>query len=110
MAADRDMARGQIPILVCRKGAPRDGSAPCLLYGYGSYEISIDPDFFISWLSLLDRGFSYAIANIRGGGEMGRRWYDEDKLLRKATTFTDFIACAAGLCVQGLKITLLVFS
>ena len=72
----------KIPIsLVCRKGAPRDGSAPCLLYGYGSYEISIDPGFSIARLSLLDRGFSYAIAHIRGGGEMGRRWYDEGKLL-----------------------------
>ena len=91
----------QIPIsLVCRKGAPRDGSAPCLLYGYGSYEISIDPGFSISRLSLLDRGFSYAIAHVRGGGEMGRRWYDEGKLLRKANTFTDFIACAEHLVSQ----------
>ena len=92
----------RIPIsLVCRKGAPRDGSAPCLLYGYGSYEISIDPGFSISRLSLLDRGFSFAIAHIRGGGEMGRRWYDEGKLLRKATTFTDFIACAEHLASEG---------
>jgi len=67
----------QVPIsLVCRKGTPRDGSAPCLLYGYGSYEISIDPGFSIPRLSLLDRGFCYAIAHIRGGGEMGRRWYE----------------------------------
>jgi oligopeptidase B len=92
----------RIPIsLVCRKGAPRDGSAPCLLYGYGSYEISIDPGFSISRLSLLDRGFSFAIAHIRGGGEMGRRWYDEGKLLSKATTFTDFIACAEHLVSEG---------
>src|ERR1022692_141522 len=92
----------QIPIsLVCRKGAPRDGSAPCLIYGYGSYEISIDPGFSISRLSLLDRGFSFAIEHIRGGGEMGRRWYDEGKLLRKATTFTDFIACAEHLVSEG---------
>ena len=92
----------QIPIsLVCRKGARRDGSAPCLLYGYGSYEISIDPGFSISRLSLLDRGFSFAIAHVRGGGEMGRHWYDEGKLLRKANTFTDFIACAEHLVSQG---------
>jgi oligopeptidase B len=92
----------KIPIsLVSRKGARRDGSAPCLLYGYGSYEISIDPGFSISRLSLLDRGFSFAIAHIRGGGEMGRRWYDEGKLLCKANTFTDFIACAEHLVSQG---------
>jgi oligopeptidase B len=92
----------KIPIsLVCRKGAPRDGGAPCLLYGYGSYEISIDPGFSIARLSLLDRGFSYAIAHIRGGGEMGRRWYDQGKLLSKANTFTDFIACAEHLVSQG---------
>jgi oligopeptidase B len=92
----------KIPIsLVCRKGAPRDGSAPCLLYGYGSYEISMDPGFSIARLSLLDRGFSYAIAHIRGGGEMGRRWYDQGKLLFKANTFTDFIACAEHLVSRG---------
>ena len=63
----------RVPIsLVCRKGTPRDGSAPCLLYGYGSYEHSIDPTFSIPRLSLLDRGFVFAIAHVRGGGEMGR--------------------------------------
>ena len=92
----------KIPIsLVCRKGTPRDGSAPCLLYGYGSYEISVDPGFSIPRLSLLDRGFSYAIAHIRGGGEMGRRWYDDGKLLRKANTFSDFVACAEHLISAG---------
>jgi oligopeptidase B len=92
----------KIPIsLVCRKGTPRDGSAPCLLYGYGSYEISVDPGFSILRLSLLDRGFSYAIAHIRGGGEMGRRWYDDGKLLRKANTFSDFVACAEHLVSAG---------
>ena len=92
----------RIPISgVCRKGAPRDGSAPCLLYGYGSYEISADPGFSIPRLSLLDRGFSYAIAHTRGGGEMGRRWYDEGKLLRKTNTFTDFVACAEHLVSEG---------
>ena len=92
----------RIPIsLVCRKGTPRDGSAPCLIYGYGSYEISIDPGFSIPRLSLLDRGFSYAIAHVRGGGELGRRWYEEGKLLHKANTFTDFVACAGHLVSQG---------
>ena len=83
--------------LVCRKGTPRDGSAPCLLYGYGSYELSRDPSFSIPVLSLLDRGFVYAIAHIRGGGEMGRAWYTNGKLLHKKNTFTDFIACARHL-------------
>ena len=92
----------RVPIsLVCRKGTPRDGSAPCLLYGYGSYEISRDPSFSIPVLSLLDRGFVYAIAHIRGGGEMGRSWYTDGKLLRKKNTFTDFIACAQHLARQG---------
>jgi oligopeptidase B len=91
-----------VPIsLVCRKGTPRDGSAPCLLYGYGSYEISSDPAFLIRVLSLLDRGFVYAIAHIRGGGEMGRSWYTNGKLLHKKNTFTDFIACARHLVRQG---------
>ena len=88
----------RVPIsLVCRKGTPRDGSAPCLLYGYGSYELSRDPSFSIPVLSLLDRGFVYAIAHIRGGGEMGRSWYLDGKLLHKKNTFTDFIACARHL-------------
>jgi len=88
----------RVPIsLVCRKGTPRDGSAPCLLYGYGSYELSRDPSFSIPVLSLLDRGFVYAIAHIRGGGEMGRSWYTNGKMLHKKNTFTDFIACARHL-------------
>jgi oligopeptidase B len=92
----------RVPIsLVCRKGTPRDGSAPCLLYGYGSYEISIDPRFSISQLSLLDRGFVYAIAHIRGGGEMGRPWYEHGKMLEKKNTFTDFVACASHLVSAG---------
>jgi oligopeptidase B len=92
----------KIPIsLVCRKGTPRDGSSPFLLYGYGSYEISMDPQFSISRLSMLDRGFGYAIAHIRGGGEMGRRWYEDGKLLHKINTFTDFVACAEHLVDQG---------
>jgi oligopeptidase B len=92
----------RVPIsLVCRKGTPRDGSAPCLLYGYGSYEISIDPNFSIPRLSLLDRGFVFAIAHIRGGGEMGRPWYDNGKMLTKENTFTDFVACASHLAAAG---------
>ncbi len=92
----------RVPIsLVCRKGTPRDGSSALLLYGYGSYEISMDPSFSIPRLSLLDRGFVYAIAHVRGGGEMGRHWYDDGKMLHKTNTFTDFVACAEHLVAQG---------
>ncbi|XP_060195811.1 uncharacterized protein LOC132625057 isoform X1 [Lycium barbarum] len=86
----------QIPIsIIYQKNLVKlDGSDPLLLYGYGSYEICIDPTFKASRLSLLDRGFIYAIAHIRGGGEMGRQWYENGKLLKKKNTFTDFIACA----------------
>ena len=86
----------RVPIsIVARKGVPRNGTAPLLLYGYGSYEISIDPYFSIPRLSLLDRGVVYAIAHVRGGGEMGRRWYEDGKMLAKKNTFTDFVAAAA---------------
>jgi oligopeptidase B len=71
--------------------------APVLQYGYGSYEISIDPSFSVFRLSLLDRGIIFAIAHIRGGGEMGRRWYEEGRLAQKATTFSDFIAVSRHL-------------
>jgi oligopeptidase B len=92
----------KIPLSVVRRaGTPKDGSAPFLLYGYGSYEISIDPSFSISRISLLDRGFVFAIAHIRGGGEMGRRWYDDGKMLTKINTFTDFIACARHVVSDG---------
>ena len=92
----------RIPIsIVCRKGRPRDGSAPFLLYGYGSYEISRDPSFSIPRLSLLDRGFGYAIAHIRGGGELGRHWYDDGKILTKVNSFTDFVACARQLAAAS---------
>lgn len=88
----------RIPIsLVYRKGAVRDGSHPLFLYGYGAYGISIDPGFNSQRVSLLDRGFIYAIAHVRGGGEMGRSWYEQGKLLNKMNTFTDFIACAEHL-------------
>ena len=92
----------RIPIsIVARKGVARDGTAPLLLYGYGSYEISIDPFFSFPRLSLLDRGVVYAIAHVRGGGEMGRRWYDNGKMLAKKNTFTDFVACARHLVKSG---------
>ncbi|RQX17905.1 oligopeptidase B [Micromonospora ureilytica] len=92
----------RVPIsLVCRVGTPRDGSAPCELYGYGSYEASMDPWFSVARLSLLDRGVVFAVAHIRGGGELGRRWYDQGKLLAKKNTFTDFVACAQHLVKAG---------
>ncbi|MFE9956010.1 S9 family peptidase [Micromonospora sp. NPDC005299] len=92
----------RVPIsLVCRTGTPRDGSAPAVIYGYGSYEASMDPWFSIARLSLLDRGVIFAVAHIRGGGELGRRWYDEGKLLAKKNTFTDFVACARHLVKAG---------
>ncbi|MGB2906964.1 MAG: S9 family peptidase [Candidatus Aminicenantaceae bacterium] len=85
----------QVPIsLVYRKGFVRDGSSPLLLYGYGSYGSSMYPTFRPDRLSLIDRGFVYAIAHIRGGQEMGRSWYEDGKLLNKKNTFTDFIDCA----------------
>jgi oligopeptidase B len=88
-----------VPIsLVYRKGVPQDGSAPCLLYGYGSYELSMDPSFSVLRLPLLDRGFVFAIAHVRGGGECGREWYEDGKLLHKRNTFTDFVTCARHLC------------
>ena len=88
----------RIPIsLVHRRDTPIDGSAPALLYGYGSYEISTEPSFRSSRLSLLDRGFVYAIAHVRGGGEMGREWYEAGRLEHKANTFTDFVSCAEHL-------------
>ncbi len=92
----------QIPLSIVRRAdVPLDGSAPGFLYGYGSYEISIDPSFSIPRLSLLDRGFVYAIAHIRGGGEMGRAWYENGKTLTKKNTFTDFVAAADFLVERG---------
>lgn len=82
----------KIPIsLVFRKGIKLNGKNPCLLYAYGSYGSSTNPGFSADRLSLLDRGFVYAIAHIRGGQEMGRQWYEDGKLLKKKNTFTDFI-------------------
>jgi oligopeptidase B len=84
-----------VPIsIVYKKGFVRDGKAPLLLYAYGSYGISTDPGFRSTILSLLDRGFVYGLAHIRGGSEMGRYWYEDGKLLKKKNTFTDFNDCA----------------
>jgi oligopeptidase B len=80
--------------ILYRKGLKKDGANPLLLYGYGSYGLSIDASFASPRLSLVDRGFVFAIAHVRGGQEMGRRWYEDGKLLNKKNTFTDFIACA----------------
>ncbi len=92
----------QVPIsLVYRKGFEPNGNAPLLLYGYGSYGASMDAGFSSARLSLLDRGFVYAIAHIRGGEELGRWWYEEGKLLNKMNTFTDFIDVADFLVAQG---------
>jgi oligopeptidase B len=77
------------------------GGAPCLLYGYGSYEASIDPSFSSLRLSLIDRGFLFAIAHVRGGGELGRHWYEQGKLGAKNNTFSDFVACAHHLVDNG---------
>ncbi len=91
-----------IPIsLVYKKGFSKNGTHPLLLYGYGSYGASIDASFGSSRLSLLDRGFVYVLAHIRGGEELGRQWYENGKLLQKKNTFTDFIACAEFLIQQG---------
>ena len=88
----------QVPVsIVCRTDVARDGTAPALLYGYGSYEASMDPGFSAMRLSLLDRGFVFAIAHVRGGGELGRHWYDDGKMLHKRNTFTDFVSVARHL-------------
>ncbi|WP_240465971.1 MULTISPECIES: prolyl oligopeptidase family serine peptidase [Sphingobacterium] len=90
-----------VPIsLVYKKGTNKDGSAPLYLYAYGSYGASMDPTFSSTRLSLLDRGFIYAIAHIRGGEEMGRQWYEDGKLMKKKNTFTDFIDCGRYLVNQ----------
>ncbi len=92
----------QVPVsLVYRKGFEPTGSAPLLLYGYGSYGASMDAGFSSARLSLLDRGFVYAIAHVRGGEELGRWWYEEGKLLKKMNTFTDFIDVADFLVEEG---------
>ena len=90
-----------IPIsLVSRVGTACDGTNPLLLYGYGAYGISMDATFSSARLSLLDRGFVFAIAHVRGGQELGRRWYDDGRLGNKPNTFSDFIACADHLVAE----------
>ena len=92
----------EVPIsLVYRADQRRDRGNPVLLYGYGSYGASIDPGFNRNVLSLLDRGWVYAIAHVRGGSELGRAWYNAGKLLNKRNTFTDFIACGERLIDAG---------
>ena len=91
-----------VPVsLVCHKDTPIDGTAPCLLYGYGSYGISIPSAFNTNCLSLVDRGFVYAIAHVRGGKDKGFAWYEAGKRKTKTNTFTDFIAAARHLVREG---------
>ncbi len=102
---ERIMAKAKdgtsVPIsLVYKNGIAKDGSAPLLLYAYGSYGSSMDPSFSSSRISLLDRGFIFAIAHIRGGEEMGRQWYEDGKMMKKINTFTDFIDCGQYLVDQ----------
>ncbi|MFJ2368464.1 S9 family peptidase [Microbacterium sp. NPDC087665] len=112
-AADYDQRRAwataadgtQVPISLMWKkefGSPGDTARPAHLYGYGSYEHSIDPGFSVARLSELDRGVIFAVAHVRGGGEMGRQWYEDGKLLHKRNTFTDFVACAEHLVSVGI--------
>jgi oligopeptidase B len=92
----------QVPVsIVHRADLDRSKPAPLLLYGYGSYEITIDPYFSIARLSLLDRGAVFALAHPRGGGAMGRLWYEEGKLAHKINTFTDFVAAAEAVIDAG---------
>lgn len=100
----RDGARVPVSI-VYKKGFQKDGTRPLLLYGYGSYGNSMEPTFSSVRLSLLDRGFAYAIAHVRGGQEMGRQWYENGKFLKKKNTFTDFIDCAEYLLEQNYTST-----
>jgi oligopeptidase B len=92
----------RIPIsVVYRKDTPRDSRGPLLLYGYGSYGISVPVNFSSNRLSLLDRGVIYAVAHVRGGGELGKPWHDAARLRQKRNTFTDFIACAEHLIARS---------
>lgn len=96
----------KIPIsIVYKRGLKKDGKNPLLLYGYGSYGNSMDASFSTTRLSLLDRGFIFAIAHIRGGEEMGRQWYEDGKLMNKMNTFTDFIDCAEYLIKENFTST-----
>lgn len=111
-ATAHDGVKVPISLVYRRDLAKLDGSDPMLLDAYGSYEVPNDPDFRSTRLSLVDRGFIFGIAHVRGGGEMGRRWYEDGKYLKKRNTFTDFVACAehliqnsftssSKLCIQG---------
>ena len=92
----------QVPLsIVYKKGIERNGQNPTLLYGYGSYGYSVDASFNANRYSLIDRGFIFAIAHIRGGSELGRSWYEDGKMLQKRNTFTDFIACGEYLIEEG---------
>jgi oligopeptidase B len=91
-----------VPVTLVSATAVADGPRPCLLYGYGAYEASLDPELWWEMWPLLDRGFLFAIAHVRGGGELGRDWWQQGRLLRKRTTFTDFVACARHLVDSGL--------
>jgi oligopeptidase B len=96
----------RVPIsLLYKRGMRRDGQNPTLLYGYGSYGMSQEPAFNANRLSLVERGFVFAIAHVRGGSEMGRAWYEDGKMLNKRNTFTDFIACAEHLIAEGYTCT-----
>jgi len=91
-----------VPItLLSRRDAPTDGTVPLLLYGYGAYGISSEPEFSLPATVLVDRGWRYAIAHVRGGSEKGRRWFLDGRKFAKRNSFTDFIACAEHLCRQG---------
>ena len=99
-ATARDGVR--IPVsVVYKKGIKKDGKNPTLLYGYGSYGYSTDPYFSATRLSLLDRGFVFAIAHVRGGQEMGRQWYEDGKMFKKKNTFSDFVDCTEFLIEEG---------
>lgn len=95
----------RVPISLVWKrsfGEPGASARPVHIYGYGSYEHSIDPGFSVARLSELDRGVVFAVAHVRGGGEMGRQWYEDGKLLQKRNTFTDFVSCAEHLIATGV--------
>jgi oligopeptidase B len=92
----------KVPVsLVHKKGVKRDGTAPCLLCGYGAYGLAVPMEFDPALVSLLDRGVVYALAHVRGGGDLGRRWYEDGRLRKKENTFADFIACADFLVREG---------
>ena len=99
-AVARDGVKVPVSVLY-RKGTTIDGTAPCLLYAYGSYGSSMEAAFRSSRYNLIDRGFVYAIAHVRGGQELGREWYESGKLLKKKNTFTDFIDVGKHLIDKG---------